>query len=313
MSMTLQQLRDFVAIVNHGGVRAAARELDVSQAGLTKSIARLETATQAELFLRTSRGITLTAVGDQLFQHALAILRECDRAESQLLQMRGIETGKVELGVSAVASLNLLPAVTAEFRRRFPLAQLSVTHGMSNSLIPMVRSGHLEISVSSIPDAFDTTGLVTIPLFPTEPVVVGRKGHPLAQSRSVMALVDCHWVETGMTDRFGPAGSSVATMFAEAGLEQPKVSVVCDSLSDTLLLVSRSDLLSVVPAAIFTQKFMHTELAMFPIDTPLKTFPTAVIHRSTPPLSPLAASLTGMLVSYSKIRTKVGNLASGGG
>jgi LysR family transcriptional regulator, regulator of abg operon len=135
--------------------------------------------------------------------------------------------------------------------------------------------------------------------------VVGRKGHPLAHSRSVMELVDSHWVETGMTDRFGAAGSSVGTMFAEAGLGTPKISVICDSLSDTILLVSRSDMLSVLPAAIFTQKFMHTELAMFPIATPLKTFPTAVIHRATPPLSPLATSLIGMLVSYAKIRAKV--------
>ncbi|GJG94318.1 LysR substrate-binding domain-containing protein [Cupriavidus pauculus] len=303
--MTLQQLRDFMAIVNHGGVRAAARELDVSQAGLTKSVARLEEATQAELFLRTSRGVTLTAVGDQLFQHAISIIRECDRAESHLRQLRGDTSGKVELGLSPVASLNLLPTVTAEFRRQFPLGQISVTHGMSHSLIPLVRSGRLEIAVSSLPDAFDTTGLVTIPLFPTEPVVVGRKGHPLAQSRAVKDLLDCHWVETGMTDRFGAPGSSVGAMFHEAGYGKPQIAVVCDSLSDTILLLSRSDLLSVLPVAIFTEQFMQSELVVFPIATPLKTFPTAVIHRATPPLSPLAASLTSMLVSYAKIRTKL--------
>jgi LysR family transcriptional regulator, regulator of abg operon len=308
--MTLQQLRDFTAIVTHGGVRAAARELGVSQAGLTKSVARLEEATQAELFLRTSRGITLTSVGETLFQHALAILRECDRAESSLMQLRGNVAGRVELGLSPVASLHLLPAVTAEFLRRYPQGQLSVVQGMSHSLIPMIRSGHLEVAVSSLPDAFDTTGLIVIPLFPTEPVVVGRKGHPLAGSRSVNDLLDCHWVESGMTDRFGAPGSSVGAMFAEAGYGKPNIAVVCDSLSDTLLLVTTSDLLSVLPAAIFTQSFMQSGLVVFPIEAPLKKFPTAVIHRATPPLSPLAASLVGMLVSYAKIRTKVGSLSA---
>lgn len=308
--MTLQQLRDFTAIVIHGGVRAAARERGVSQAGLTKSVARLEEATRAELFLRTSRGITLTSVGDMLFQHALAILRECDRAESSLLQSQGDLAGKVELGLSPVASLHLLPAVSAEFLRRYPQGQLSVAQGMSHTLIPMIRSGHLEVAVSSLPDAFDTTGLNTITLFPTEPVVVGRKGHPLADSRSVKDLLDCHWVESGMTDRFGAPGSSVGAMFSEAGFGKPRIAVVCDSLSDTILLVTRSDLLSVLPAALFTQGFMQSGLVVFPIETPLKTFPTAVIHRATPPLSPLAASLVGMLVSYSKIRVKVGSLAA---
>jgi DNA-binding transcriptional LysR family regulator len=309
--MTLQQLRDFTAIVGHGGVRAAARELDVSQAGLTKSVAKLEQATQAELFLRTSRGITLTAVGEQLYQHALVILRECDRAEASLMRLKGDLTGKVEIGLSPVASLHLLPAVTAEFRRRFPSAQLSVTQGMSHSLVPMIRSGHLDIAISSLPDAFDTTGLNTIPLFPTEPMVIGRKGHPLAKSRSVKALLDCDWVESGMTDRFGAPGSSVGAMFSEAGFGKPNIAVVCDSLSDTILLITQTDMLSVLPGAIFTQQFMQSELVAFPIETPLKTFPTAVIHRATPPLSPLAATLVGMLVSYAKVRAQVGSLPRG--
>jgi LysR family transcriptional regulator, regulator of abg operon len=309
--MTLQQLRDFTAIVAHGGVRAAARELGVSQAGLTKSVARLEETTRAELFLRTSRGITLTSVGEKLFQHALTILRECARAESSLIQLSGDFAGKVELGLSPVASLHLLPAVTAEFLRRYPQGQLSVVQGMSHSLIPMIRSGQLEVAVSSLPDAFDTTGLNTIPLFPTEPVVVGRKGHPLASSRSVKDLLDCHWVESGMTDRFGAPGSSVGAMFSEAGFGKPRIAVVCDSLSDTLLLVTQSDLLSVLPAALFTQNFMHSALVMLPIEQPLKTFPTAVIYRATPPLSPLASTLVGMLVSYAKVRAKVGSRTIG--
>lgn len=52
--MTLQQLRDFVAVVTHGGYRPAARVLDVAQAGLTKSIARLEQAYGVALLDRHS-------------------------------------------------------------------------------------------------------------------------------------------------------------------------------------------------------------------------------------------------------------------
>jgi len=43
--MRLQQLRDLLAVVSHGGYRAAARALDVSQAGLTKSVAKLKRST----------------------------------------------------------------------------------------------------------------------------------------------------------------------------------------------------------------------------------------------------------------------------
>ena len=61
--MRLQQLRDLLAVVSHGGYRAAARALDVSQAGLTKSLAKLEEEHDIVLIERTSQGIALSAAG----------------------------------------------------------------------------------------------------------------------------------------------------------------------------------------------------------------------------------------------------------
>ncbi|WP_144146826.1 LysR substrate-binding domain-containing protein [Paraburkholderia sp. BCC1884] len=299
--MTLQQLRDFTAIVNRGGVRAAARALGVSQAGLTKSVAKLEASVQASLFVRTSRGVALTAFGERLLEHAAVILRECDRAEADLNQLRGDEAGEVDVGVSPAPSIHLVPAVLPEFRRRYPLARLHVTHGLSHSLLPAVRSGQLDVAITPVPEPFDAAGLHTVPLFPTEPCVVGRRGHPHANSRSITDLLHCEWVITGVADSLGAPGSSILDLFAEAGLGQPNVAVVCDSLFDTLSLITRTDLLAPLPQTVLTHSLMREGLTRIPIREQQKVYTVCIVHRAHPPLSPLAAAFTSMLVSYAKI------------
>ena len=79
--MTLQQLKDLLAVVSFGGYRAAARALDVSQAGLTKSLAKLEEEYGVNLLERTAKGIVLSTDGEAFVNHARAILQETDRAE----------------------------------------------------------------------------------------------------------------------------------------------------------------------------------------------------------------------------------------
>ena len=53
--MTLQQLRDLVAVITHGGHRSAARAPGRSRAGLTKSVARYA---QAALLRKASRPLS---------------------------------------------------------------------------------------------------------------------------------------------------------------------------------------------------------------------------------------------------------------
>ncbi len=79
-SITLRQLRDLVAVVTHGGYRAAARALEVSQAGLTKSLAKLEDEHGVSLLERRAKGVWLTVHGEAFLQQAQALLLEAERA-----------------------------------------------------------------------------------------------------------------------------------------------------------------------------------------------------------------------------------------
>jgi DNA-binding transcriptional LysR family regulator len=91
--LTLQQLRDFLAVIAHGGFRPAARVLGVAQAGLTKSVARLEEEHGVVLIERSASGATLTALGVEFHRLAAAVALEADRAEAWLREAGTAKAG----------------------------------------------------------------------------------------------------------------------------------------------------------------------------------------------------------------------------
>ena len=88
--MRLTQIRDFLTVVETGSITAAARALGVSQPGITKSIGGLEAELAVALLQRTPRGVTLTRFGRSFYARARAAHSELDKAQQELLQMKGL-------------------------------------------------------------------------------------------------------------------------------------------------------------------------------------------------------------------------------
>ena len=80
--MDTRYLRFFVQIGKSGSLTRAAKELFISQQGLSAAIIRLEAELNCKLFFRTRKGIALTAEGEFFLPRAeriLHIIEECNR------------------------------------------------------------------------------------------------------------------------------------------------------------------------------------------------------------------------------------------
>ena len=93
--MKLDQLQYFVAIVEHGSLRSAARRLAVPQPALTRSIRALEKELGGSLFTRETTGMTLTDTGRRFHIRASNIVHEARRAQDEIAQHRGDDRGAV--------------------------------------------------------------------------------------------------------------------------------------------------------------------------------------------------------------------------
>lgn len=80
MSLTLRQLRYFVAVAQFGKISQAATELSISQSAITTSIRELEMSVGTPLFSRLPHGMELTKTGRQFLAHAYDVLNKVDEA-----------------------------------------------------------------------------------------------------------------------------------------------------------------------------------------------------------------------------------------
>jgi DNA-binding transcriptional LysR family regulator len=99
MDWTVRELTVFVTAAELGSFTDAARQLHVSQAAVSRTIASLERAVGDRLLRRVPRGCELTAVGHQVLPHARRVLAEADRF-SEFLHTRH---GRLRLGYAWAA------------------------------------------------------------------------------------------------------------------------------------------------------------------------------------------------------------------
>ena len=230
LGMTLQQLRDLLAVVSHGGYRAAARALDISQAGLTKSLARLEEEHGVQLLQRTAKGVILTSQGEEFLSHARSVLGEAERAEQWLRNLKVPVAVQVRLGVSIDPSLSLTPAVLRDFRRACPTATIHVTQRSATELIGAVRDGRLDFAVLRLPDPFEAADLRVDVLYQSSAAILVRKDHPLIHANSVGELAECDWIVVGDPARPAQQDDSIRELFFQHSLGRPRFAAVSDSL-----------------------------------------------------------------------------------
>jgi DNA-binding transcriptional LysR family regulator len=76
----LTEIEVFIRAVDTGSFSAAARQLQLGQPAISKTIARLEERLEVKLMLRSAHGLVLTEAGQMFYEHAKRALDEADEA-----------------------------------------------------------------------------------------------------------------------------------------------------------------------------------------------------------------------------------------
>lgn len=300
MSLTLSQLRAFVAVAERGSIRAAARALDTAQSGLTQQLQSLEQSLGATLFTRTNRGIALTPFGERLMLRAGAILRECERTEREMAQLRGEAGGVVSLGVATEPLIDTFAPVLMQFRARIDNVAVHLMGGTSRTMIAWIRDGTLDFAVGLVSATTDVSDLTVTTLYPSDPVVVCRRGHPLAHATSLRELADCDWIATRAPKQAGMPTNRLVDLFAAHELPPPKIVATTEAVFDTLHLIVETDCLSVEPSVVTRHRLFAGALVAVPIRERAERSNVCLLQRAGVPLTPAAQELAAMIASYAR-------------
>ena len=290
--MHLTQLRNLLAVVASGSIRAAARELRVSQPALTRSIRLLEAELKVKLLERTARGVVPTPAGRAFVTRTRVIHNELGRAREELAQISGEQAGSVAFGVSPQAAIHLVPPAVAQFRREHVNANVRVVDGSPHLLLPQLRDGSLDFIISARPQGKLDANIRTHPLFTNRLVIGARKAHPLRHARSLRELTEANWVI------YTPAGWSGAIfpdIFEKNGLPPPKSVVRSDSYVALLSILAGTDLVGALSSMFFDQKLARDFFVPLDLKEKLPEITLCLFERSDSPLTPVAAAMVAAM------------------
>src|SRR6187399_248576 len=138
--MELSDLLTFSTVARLGGITRAADELNTVQSNVTQRVKALEAEIGTALFERHSRGMTLTGAGRRLLPYAQ---RMAALSREALLAARddGEPKGPLAVGSMETTAAVRLPALLAEFHRRFPQVRLSLRTSTTAELVAGVLNG----------------------------------------------------------------------------------------------------------------------------------------------------------------------------
>jgi DNA-binding transcriptional LysR family regulator len=132
-------MRVFVRVVEAGGFAAAARDLHLSPAMVTKHVAHLEARTGARLLNRTTRRLHTTAAGQAYFERCAIILTEVEEAETEAGADSTTPRGTLRVTAPVEFGNDHLAPVAAEFLARHPGIDLVLD--LSNRQADLVKEG----------------------------------------------------------------------------------------------------------------------------------------------------------------------------
>ncbi|MCS0501182.1 LysR family transcriptional regulator [Ancylobacter mangrovi] len=201
--MTLEQLRIFVAVAEREHLTRAAEALNLTPSATSAAVAALEARHATRLFDRVGRRIALTEAGRLFLVEARAVLAQAAAAEQVLLDLAGLERGRLELAGSQTVGNYWLPGVIARFRALYPGITVRVEIGNTDFVAGRVQEGAADLGF--VEGELDEPALAKQAVARDEMVLVAPVTHPWTwrPPRAVEELKAGPWVlrETGSGTR----------------------------------------------------------------------------------------------------------------
>lgn len=148
---TLANLKAFVATADAGSFSGAARELGIVPSVVSKRIDQLEWRVKAPLFIRTTRKLTLTDVGDRYLRTVREVVRQVDDALAGMARSSGALEGHIRIKVPTTLGVLYLSGILNEFLRSQPMISMDIV--LADRSVNPIEEG-FDIAIGARPEHY---------------------------------------------------------------------------------------------------------------------------------------------------------------
>lgn len=147
MNQNLNYYRVFYTAAKYKNISKAADALFISQPAISKTLSKLEENLACTLFHRTSRGITLTAEGQLLFERIQDAFQIIDSGEEELRRMNELELGQIRIGVSTTLCKYILLPYLQNFIQKYPSIRITIECQSTIHTLALLETGTIDIGL----------------------------------------------------------------------------------------------------------------------------------------------------------------------
>lgn len=287
--MKTQHIQTLVAIADAGSLRAAALLLGKSQPALTKALRQAEDDLGVPIFQRSSRGVIPTELGERILRRARTITSEIKRLDDEIAQLRGEQVGMIEVCVSPLAALQIMPHALSRFHEQYPNIEVHMTSGMFPGALKPLRDGKIDMIVGPAPKPDMAREISIDPLLATPIVVITSKKSPFRNARALADLADAPWIMIGAPQ--GP-GDIFRKHFSDHGLRAPDVTTTSESYFGAMSLVENMDAVCTFPLRLLQHIQHGWAVEQINIKEELEPMQVSLMTRAAHPLTPMAEKLS---------------------
>ncbi len=298
------QLRALIQVAESGSIRAAARELHLSQSALTKALKELEEDVGAALLSRSYMGVEFTPAGQALLARARLSREVLDKARQEIARLRGGSGVRVSVAMTPLVAATMMPRALREFERVSPDVEIAMFEGLLSIAIPGLMEGRIDFALV-IADADDLPYDIQFEKLASVPTAIACSArHPLAGARKWSDLKDARWA---LNLSAGSQGHQLLAWMQQRGLEVPHRLTYCASPFLMSELMRRAERLCVGPRTLFADPMFGEGLVMLPLSPAPPDMALGVLTLKGVPLTTAARHLLTLLERQARqVRRQLG-------
>ncbi|HMQ31174.1 MAG TPA: LysR family transcriptional regulator [Chloroflexaceae bacterium] len=177
-------LRTFIAVVDAGSYSAAAAALHMTQPAVSQQIHALEEQLgEIRLFRRVGKRMVPTHAGEELLAVARDLVQLAERAEQNILALKGQVAGRVVLGCTPSSGERLLPRLLAGYHSQYPAVSLEIAVAPADALLDALAER--SVALVLLEEQQRRRGLELTPLGGELLALLAPVGHALLKQEQV--------------------------------------------------------------------------------------------------------------------------------
>lgn len=264
-SINYESYKVFYYVAYYENITLAAKSLFLTQPTVSHYILNLEKDLNCKLFIRSKKGMHLSAEGELLYKHISKALAEISIGEKQLNEYLNMEKGLIRIGASETTLRNYLIPMLGKFKEKYPDIHLSIINSTCPQVNDSILEGSMDLAIMTTPfpdndlhaQRLSNFGMTCI----AGPAFAHLADHPLTYQELVQYPLIC--MESGTSGRL-----YLETLFACHGIHlKPDIEL---SSADLIVPMTEQNIgIGFVPQSFADQAMPKHEILELSLEEPL--------------------------------------------